>query len=310
MRKANPLVSFIIVSYNEPYSLLRESLYSIVYQEYSPIEIIHINNGSADFDFTEELSSTESICYRYFSNGGLGFTMALNLGVSLASGEYIFRQDPDDFSDIVRVRTTLKYFNKVDCDFISTSSRIINEKGVTLGLKVLNANKYLTLSNLEFSNPLVHGSLAFKKKSMQLLGGYNESFVNSQDYELYAYALIKGLKIYLVPELLYSLRIRVGSVSSFQITSFKQTALSWYIKQYIVLLKSDQRIQFDENLFQGFPMGNIYVDKIVYRKRLYALSVNGNIIDVCKSIRIKYFFHWIRALIISLSPKYFYKCFY
>lgn len=310
MNSTEPLVSFVIVSYNEPYSLFRESLYSIVNQDYSNIEIIHINNGSVYFDFTEEMFSYEHVIYKYFASTDLSFTKALNLGVRQASGKFIFRQDPDDYSHLNRVRKTLEYFSLFDCDFISTSSRIINEQGAKLGVKVLNSNKYLTLDDLVHSNPLVHGSLSFKKKSVELLGGYNESFINSQDYELYTYSLKKGLKIYLVPDLLYYLRIRVGSVSSLHSTSLRQTLFSNFIKHNVVLSKADERTQFDKNILEMYYIENSKIDRTLFRKKMYSLSANGYFIDVCKNFRIRFLFLWIRAFIISLNPKYFYGWFY
>lgn len=305
-----PLVSFIIVSFDEPYDLLIESLYSIRNQDYSNIEIIHINNGSNDCNFFKELSLNGNIIYKYYHTGGLSFTKALNFGIDLASGVYLFRQDPDDISDFSRVRITLKYFHSIECDLISTSTTIVNEKGLTLGSKSLKANKFLTLEDLEFSNPLVHGSLAFKKKSVERIGGYNESFVNSQDYELYAYALKQGLRIYLVPDFLYSLRIRVGSVSALYSTSLRQTLLSFYIKKFVVLQTSRSRVQYEETHTNDYVNRSVKVDRVVYRKSMYALSVNGKIIDIVRNLNFKYFLHWTRALIIATAPKFFYRWFY
>jgi glycosyltransferase involved in cell wall biosynthesis len=310
MNAKPPLVSFIIVSFDEPYELLVESIYSIRNQDYSNIEIIHINNGTNDNNSFKELSLSKHIVYKYYHKGGLGFTKALNFGIDLASGDYIFRQDPDDFSDFSRVRITLNYFNSIECDFISTSTKIVNEEGLTLGLKLLNANKFLTLADLEFSNPLVHGSLAFKKKTIERIGGYNESFVNSQDYELYAYSLKQGLKIYLVPDFLYSLRVRVGSVSALYNTSVRQTLMSFYIKKFVVMQTSVSRVNYDESRIKAYVEVNEHVDKIVYRKKMYALSANGQIMDICLNFNFKYLLHWMRALIIASAPKIFYRWFY
>ena len=80
--------------------------------------------------------------------------------------------------------------------------------------------------------------------------------------------------------------------------------------QCVVLVKAGSRIQFYQNILQRYPMENVNVDRIVYMKRMYALSVNGYIIDICINLQIKYFLYWLPALIISLAPKYVYRWFY
>ena len=99
------LVSVIIPTYNRP-DYLREAVDSVFAQTYPSIEILVIDDGSADRGaatksalkpyFSPDLSSSRrpKVAYLYQKNGGL--VSAVNRGLTLARGEYIQRLDDDD----------------------------------------------------------------------------------------------------------------------------------------------------------------------------------------------------------------------
>ena len=96
----NPLVSIITPCFNgEPY--LDRYFSSILQQTYSPLELIFVNDGSADR--TAEISEsyrplleTKGIRFIYLYQENAGQAAALNRGLKLFTGEYLTWPDADD----------------------------------------------------------------------------------------------------------------------------------------------------------------------------------------------------------------------
>ena len=90
------LISVLLPVYNAE-SFLHRSILSILSQSYTNFEIILVNDGSTDSSLEVAQSFTDDRL-RIFSTPNRGLTSALNLGLTLANGNFIARQDADDFS--------------------------------------------------------------------------------------------------------------------------------------------------------------------------------------------------------------------
>lgn len=93
MNISNPLISVIIPVYNcENY--LGEAIESVLAQNYNPIEIIIVNDGSTDN--TEQVAKhySDHIKYIFQKNSGIG--SARNTGVDISTGDYLAFLDSDD----------------------------------------------------------------------------------------------------------------------------------------------------------------------------------------------------------------------
>ena len=91
-------ISIIIPIYNAE-STIKKCLKSIINQEYKNIEIILVNDGSSDKTerIIEEFFLDKRIKYYRQENSGVSVTR--NLGISKATGDYIFFIDADDTID-------------------------------------------------------------------------------------------------------------------------------------------------------------------------------------------------------------------
>ncbi|WP_054522026.1 glycosyltransferase family 2 protein [Thermanaerothrix daxensis] len=170
-----PLISVIIPAYNHE-QYIREAIQSVVVQSYSPIEIIVIDDGSSD--------STAEQAERALAEGGRpcrlirqansGAHVALNLGISLASGEYVAILNSDDRYHPERL---LKVFHKMrqnQSRFAFTQVSHIDEYGrphpyhshylkllaeidlfPTVGFALLLNNLTITTGNFIFHRTLV-----------------------------------------------------------------------------------------------------------------------------------------------------------
>lgn len=89
--KNRPLVSIIIISYNN-WTLTKNCIDSIMTYSYYPnIEIIVVDNNSDNQtkDSLKELAKTNNLIKTIFNQDNKGFAAANNQGVKIANGEYI-----------------------------------------------------------------------------------------------------------------------------------------------------------------------------------------------------------------------------
>lgn len=93
----NPLLSIVTPVYNVE-SYLDRSVQSILGQSYRDIELILIDDGSTDgsLSICEELAKKDNrVKVIHKKNGGV--STARNVGLEIATGEYLTFVDPDDF---------------------------------------------------------------------------------------------------------------------------------------------------------------------------------------------------------------------
>ena len=89
---SSPLVSVIIPVYNGQ-AYLRPTLKSVFAQDYRPLEVIAVDDGSIDRS-AEIIRSFPEVVYLYQDNRG--HAAARNAGISAANGEFLAFLDADD----------------------------------------------------------------------------------------------------------------------------------------------------------------------------------------------------------------------
>ncbi|MDH4230865.1 MAG: glycosyltransferase family 2 protein [Nitrospirota bacterium] len=100
-----PLVSVIIPAYNSgPY--LADALRSVFEQDYQPIEVIVVDDGSTD-ETASVARSFKDILYTFQANQGPA--SARNTGIRLAHGDFIAFLDADDYWPENKLRTQMSH---------------------------------------------------------------------------------------------------------------------------------------------------------------------------------------------------------
>ena len=107
------LVSIIIPTYNTKLYIDR-CLQSIINQSYKNIEIIVIDDGSADQTADYIISQYSTIAV--YKQANKGVSSARNYGIDVAKGEYILFVDSDDWIDMNVVELLLEGIQKGKCD--------------------------------------------------------------------------------------------------------------------------------------------------------------------------------------------------
>ena len=108
-------VSVIVTVYNvEKY--LDECVNSIINQSYSNLEIILVDDGSSDTsgqkcDTYKAVDNRIKVIHK--KNGGL--SDARNVGIEIATGEYISFIDSDDYVSEIFIESLVNKVNNTDC---------------------------------------------------------------------------------------------------------------------------------------------------------------------------------------------------
>lgn len=139
-----PKVSIIVPTYNvEAY--LAECMESITNQTLEDIEIICINDGSTDGSLAILKNYAEKdkrIVLVDKENGGYGIGM--NIGMSLATGEYIGIVEPDDFVPVNMFGDLYKIAKENDLDFVKADFYRFE--------RATNGDMFLTYNHLDRKN--------------------------------------------------------------------------------------------------------------------------------------------------------------
>lgn len=181
-RLAMPKVSIVLPSYNgEQY--LQQSIDSIVNQNYSDWELIIVDDCSTDA--TPEIAKRYSDLYPnilYHRNEtNLKLPASLNVGFSLASGEYYTWTSDDNYYDtnaINLMATELDSNSSISVVYCDINC--IDENGAPIHLpKITTSKRCLPLINV------VRACFMYRADVHLALGGYDESLFLVEDYDFW-----------------------------------------------------------------------------------------------------------------------------
>ena len=191
-------ISVIIPVYNgERY--IAEAVGSVLSQDFSPLEIIVVDDGSTD-QTAELLRSYANV--RYVCQSRLGASAARNNGVRCSSGGWLAFLDADDLwmRDKLKVQTALLRTNPgLDMVFGYVEQFYSPELEESLKSKIKFA---------EGSMPgYVPGAMLVRKDSFLNVGFFNEAFKIGEFIDWYTRALDYGLNGHLAREVVLRRRI-------------------------------------------------------------------------------------------------------
>ena len=181
----SPKVS-VLMAVKDGEKYLREAVDSILAQTFSDFEFIIVDDGSKDgtAQILGEYSDTCIVVIRNKTN--IGLTKSLNLGLKKARGEYIARMDADDISLPDRLNAQVEYLDEhPDVDVLGTAVTLIDEQENHAQDIYFPKEHSLIKWFLCFYNPIVHPSVMMRSLSILKHGGYDDSVVRSQDYDLW-----------------------------------------------------------------------------------------------------------------------------
>lgn len=200
------------------------SLRSVVEQDYDgPIEIIVVDDGSRDTTLAtlrEFASNLEQNCKSrrvvIISRRHEGVTQALNAGLAEAAGEFIARQDADDFSRPSRISTQVDYLEShADVALVGTAVAVVNGGAFQPVQEVWfrNAHEIVPIADFREQSPFCHGSVMFRASVLETVKGYDVRFPHAQDYDFF-WRIAKVWPVASIPHAHYCYRVHSRRVTS------------------------------------------------------------------------------------------------
>lgn len=180
----SPLVTVFIPTKNR-FSLFQRALLSAINQQYKSIEIIVIDDGSDE----AIAAQNAALCRQYpqvrylFNPLSLGASAARNKAIESAKGEFITGLDDDDQFAANRIGLFVDYW-QTNPDFAYLCSCYVFHFPGDRAKVGLRRRKVITFSSLKLKNEV--GNQIFTKTAfLREVGGYDESLVACQDYDLW-----------------------------------------------------------------------------------------------------------------------------
>ena len=208
-----PKVSVILSFFNDE-KYIGEAIKSVLAQTFTDFEFLIINDGSIDGSLEIVKSFVDKRIKIIQNPKNLGFTKSLNIGLTKARGEYVARMDSDDICFPQRFERQVKYLDEnLKVVLVGCWVEFIDPDGNSTGIKKFPTKNSEIKKVLISFLPFRHPTLMIRKKVLDEVGFYDESFVFAQDYELILRIAAKFLVANLPEVLLKYRNWPAGSIS-------------------------------------------------------------------------------------------------
>lgn len=292
---------------------LPDSIESILAQSHVDFEFIIIDDGSTDksLSIISGYAKQDKRILVIRNERNIGLAKSLNVGIKLAKGQYIARQDADDLSSADRLEIQLKFaLSHPQVDLIGSNSYVIDMEG---GIVCRN-DSYATIIDrwnglLKRKAIFPHGSAFIKKSKLVEVGGYDERFFYSQDGELWLRLLYYGAVIHTIPSPLYHYR----ELPRKTLKKYDAQAAFHEVKQMIYIHRSSkEEIQnkldiISSNISARAPNNCVANFMAIYWKSLANTAYFNSV--KFRSRPFKYLIRSIQANRNEISKAYYFKAF-
>lgn len=189
------LVSIIIPCYNaERY--VGDAIRSALGQTYEPVEVIVVDDGSADSSLDVIRTFEDQIVWRTGENQGV--SVARNRGIKLANGKYVRFLDADDMLPEDSVQVQVEQMKTESSERISVfgDSHKMDSEGEIIGhssFRPKQDDESSILYILNVSPSTVHA--LHHRGSLREVGGFDESLRWAEDYDLHLRLQLSGISL-------------------------------------------------------------------------------------------------------------------
>lgn len=233
-----PLVSVICLSYNHA-SFIKEALESVYRQNYSPIEIVVVDDYSADQSqqVIDKLTDHRSDIQKIYLNENVGNCRAFNIGFKASKGIYIIDLAADDVLMPDRIRTGVDCLSSSgdtygvhfsNAEYIDKNSRFIkyhyrrDQQGMLLET-IPQGDVYFDLLSRYF---ICAPTMMIRRKVLEKMNGYDEKLAY-EDFDFWIRSS-REYKYCFSNKILVKKRILAGSLSTRQYTRNSKILESTY----------------------------------------------------------------------------------
>jgi hypothetical protein len=183
---SSPAVSVVMSVYNGQ-AFLAEAIESVLGQTYRDFEFVIIDDGSTDNtpDILAEYASRDARI-RIHRHANKGRAESLNIGVSVAKGEYIARMDADDIALPDRLQEQMRFMaSHPEVGLVGGAMELITADGrVFKTVRYPLEDSAIRSVILEYS-PFAHPTVIVRKEVVLASGGYRKALLDADDYDLW-----------------------------------------------------------------------------------------------------------------------------
>ena len=223
-----PKISIITVAYNSVHTI-KDTIESILSQDYKNIEYIVIDGGSCDGTVDIIKMYIDTIDY-FISEPDKGIYDAMNKGIIASTGDVVGILNSDDFYPNRFVLSNVaKSFSQENCDAVYGDLVYVNAEHTSKIERYWEAGIYST-TKIKNGWMLPHPTFFVKLSIYNRFGLYDIELKRAADYEMILKLLYKhNISVCYIPMIL--VKMRLGGVSNSSILdrlkANKEDGLAW-----------------------------------------------------------------------------------
>jgi hypothetical protein len=211
-----PQLSVLMTVYNDRVDFLNKAIQSILQQSFHDFELVIVNDGSTSAEPIKSLDQwlLKDSRIRVIHETHRGLTPTLNIGLHHCKAPLVCRHDADDWSLPQRFEKQVQFLrNNPSIGVVGSAIRLCQENDKKLWDQYFPDDPLSVLAKFPQENPFCHGAICFRAKDATAIGGYQEIFTCSQDYDfLWRFCEYTGGTN--LPEVLYCHRRNTNSITS------------------------------------------------------------------------------------------------
>jgi hypothetical protein len=209
----SPTVSVVMPVFNVA-PFVAQSLGSILGQTFGDIEVIVVDDGSADGTVAEVRKMADRRVHLVEFPSNRGVVAALNEGLDRAQGTFLARMDGDDISHPKRLARQLAFLDRhPPIGICGTAWSFFGARG---GADRYRSGSAELKAGLLFGSPFSHPTILARRDLLERHHiRYDPAYEAAEDYELWA-RLARVTEMANLPQVLFHQRIHPGSVSHVQ----------------------------------------------------------------------------------------------
>jgi len=224
-------ISIVTVCYNSE-NYIRDSIESVLQQDYQNVEYIIIDGGSTDKTTEIIQEYTEELAY-FISEPDKGIYDAMNKGIAVSTGDYVGILNSDDFFTHGSVLSEVAGFAKSDKDMILGSVQFVKPECKDVVTRIYKST-FFSPWMLRFGLMPPHPG-AYVKRDLYIQNGfYKVGFKIAADFEYMVRSLFRKKASYVKSGTPW-VCMREGGIST---SGFSSYALS--TKEMLVSLKENE----------------------------------------------------------------------
>lgn len=213
MTGSTPRVSVLLAAHDAE-RFLRPALESVLRQTLGDLELVVVDDGSSDGTAEILASVGDPRLVSLRNERRLGLAASLNVALERARGRYVARLDADDIALPQRLeRQLVRLQADPRLGIVGSAILEIDEAGRTGSLHAMPHGRPAVRWAALFSSPFYHPTVLVDRELLERHGlGYDESYGESEDYELWS-RLLRVSDGANVPEPLVLYRVHAGQAT-------------------------------------------------------------------------------------------------